>query len=716
MRRAACPALLLVVALTFAPAIAGAAPAAELIADVDRDGAPDVLRIDAPGWLTMVSRSGATKVVMFGRSGPLTDARLSFAATPTPTVVASAQLGGAWEAIALAAGPSGLTELWRGPVGPAGDDDEYELVVEARPDGLWRFQTRADLRRCDGAAIELFPERWDPRARRFAPAAMPVPTPPAEAPTVTATPAALAPVAWFRPSATSRATGATDAGMLVAPRALADGDPATAWTAPGDGPWHLVALPDEPARRPRRRDPHRARGRQAPARRPAVGRGRERPRGDRDPAGPRRGLPGHLAGAPRGLRRDRAPRHPSRGAGGGGARAAGDRRRRARSAGGPRRADRSGGGRRARRRQRGPGARRPGRGRRGPALDGARERGARRAPPLACGGGGAADRGVLADPGRGGAHRRDRRRPPRGRGRAPGKPGARRPTSSWPRTWRAPATKTGNGRSSAPLAAAAPAALLAATGVGDRANPAGGGAGPGAAAPGRADRRGQTGATPEAQADRWRALGIAAAAAPVDQRGPARAALAVALASAGKSYELRYRTLAALAPIADDAAVAALAAYLDGLPDTAAGRALARIGARGLADNPSPRGPRDPGSARRRRRSRTPPRGDPRPERAARRRARHRPGPRRPGRGPRRRSLADDPTAGRDRPGRALRGAADAGRAHRRGRRRRRDRGPGRGGGRGGELRAATGSTRSCSAGSTTVGRCGRCATAPSRR
>jgi hypothetical protein len=586
MRRAACPALLLVVALTFAPAIAGAAPAAELIADVDRDGAPDVLRIDAPGWLTMVSRSGATKVVMFGRSGPLTDARLSFAATPTPTVVASAQLGGAWEAIALAAGPSGLTELWRGPVGPAGDDDEYELVVEARPDGLWRFQTRADLRRCDGAAIELFPERWDPRARRFAPAAMPVPTPPAEAPTVTATPAALAPVAWFRPSATSRATGATDAGMLVAPRALADGDPATAWTAPGDGhgTWWLYRTS--------------LRGGRAAAIRIAPGAGKHR-RAARlwvaggsghaviaIPPGPaavyQATLPAPLEGCVAIALLATHPGGPAAAvpelqviadveldpqvalgalidqvvAGG----LAGDSAARALVALGA-----------------------AAEGRLLTALASAAPDARRRLLAVVAERPTAASLPTLAEAVRTGEIAADRREAVAARLASLGPAAHVELATHLAR----PGDKDGQRAIVGALAAAAPAALLAATGVGDRAI---------RRAVAQALARlplaeliaaAQTGATPEAQADRWRALGIAAAAAPVDQRGPARAALAVALASAGKSYELRYRTLAALAPIADDAAVAALAAYLDGLPDTAAGRALARIGARGLADNPS---------------------------------------------------------------------------------------------------------------------------------
>lgn len=566
---------------------AAADPAATLSVDVDGDGRADQLAVEAPGQLVVARGGGGGQLVPFARSGELTEARLSFAARPTPTVVASARLGGAWEAVALTGGKGGLVELWRGPVGPAGDDDEYEQWVEARSEGLLRFQTRADQRRCDGVPLELFVERWDARARRFALAPRPRLTPPADAPVVTATPVRDAPpLSWYRAVASSTAAGAVDASMLVTPSTLGDGDPGTAWTADDDGHgtwWQFRSS---------------LRGGQAAAIRVVPGAG-----------GPRRAARLWVVGArgqaviaipaskdPRAVFQATLPStidgcvsialldtHPGRGATAVPELAvvadveldpaAAERALVAQVVAGGLAADTAGRALVAR----GPSVIAPILAARDGAPDAARQRllgllaeldDAAVAAPLTA----ALAAGELTADRRGPAAARVARLGPEARaGLAAiiGGPGDR------------------DGQLAAVAALADdPAALAARVGAGDREVrlavtqalarlPL-----PELIAAARAPGE------PAVRADRWRAVGLAATAAALEARAPAVAALVAALDDTGPSYELRYRTIAALAPIADDAAVARLAGYLAALPDSAAGRALARVGVRGLGDNP----------------------------------------------------------------------------------------------------------------------------------
>lgn len=218
-------------------AVAAADPLPSVTVDVDGDGAADQVRIEAPGQLVIERARGGGQLVPFGPSGALTDARLSVAGpAPAPFVVGAARLGGRWEAIALRLprGGGALAEVWRGEVGPAGDDDEYERWVAAEPAGLVRYQTRADQRRCDGVMTPLFRERWDDKAGGFvAIGAAPI-DPPAGAPVVAAVATGPGlPGGWYRAVAASSQAGARDAGMLTAPRVLGDGDPTTAWREDG---------------------------------------------------------------------------------------------------------------------------------------------------------------------------------------------------------------------------------------------------------------------------------------------------------------------------------------------------------------------------------------------------------------------------------------------------------------------------------------------------
>ncbi len=228
------PALAAALVVT-APAVRAqpSGPAAEAQADVDGDGQPDRLRIEAPGQLVLELAAGGGQRVPFGLSGALTDARLTVAPGAGGAIVAaSARLGGVWEGVGLRWDKGRLRELWRGPVGPT-DDDEYQRWLAAAADGLIRYQERADLVRCDGPPLALFRERWDERAGGFRPAAATVRIPDSLAVVKASAASAGAVPGWYRPTITSSAAGATDAGQLVAPQALADGDLATRWS-PGE--------------------------------------------------------------------------------------------------------------------------------------------------------------------------------------------------------------------------------------------------------------------------------------------------------------------------------------------------------------------------------------------------------------------------------------------------------------------------------------------------
>jgi HEAT repeats len=138
-------------------------------------------------------------------------------------------------------------ELMRLPLGPQGGDGEYGAAAELSARGLVRWQTRPDLVRCDGAALRLFAERWDPASRRWAPAeASEVPasadgvatvtavTAPAAASSATGSAAARA-ADVFRARSTTSQRGAARADELAIPSELDDGDPRTAWKSSGDG-------------------------------------------------------------------------------------------------------------------------------------------------------------------------------------------------------------------------------------------------------------------------------------------------------------------------------------------------------------------------------------------------------------------------------------------------------------------------------------------------
>lgn len=137
------------------------------------------------------------------------------------------------QAMILAWNGKALDKLWEGTVGAQGRDNDYQVRVEASPLGLLRYQERPDIRRCDGKPAYLFPERFDFQKQRFRAVSSPT-LMPENAAVLIATRAAPAgvtaePAVSFRTRSVSAQSYADHAGDLVPPRELDDDDPKTAW-------------------------------------------------------------------------------------------------------------------------------------------------------------------------------------------------------------------------------------------------------------------------------------------------------------------------------------------------------------------------------------------------------------------------------------------------------------------------------------------------------
>ncbi len=257
-----------------------------MAADVDGDGDDDEIRIEPPGALIITtSRGASSRLPLDDARGALRASELAlsrdrkgqliivaqgfFDAPPTntttpatpPTSNPSTTAGADDDdplrhppdllrhrhGVALLAAWRGgrLVELWRGPVGAQGAHGEYRVHLEATAQRIWRYQTRPEVRRCDGRAGYLFPEAWDGQFRPI----YNLPRVPADAPLIQAQrqpPAGVsgAPASSFRSRAASTQAGARDAGELAPPRELDDGDVTTVWreSLGGDGRGEFITF------------------------------------------------------------------------------------------------------------------------------------------------------------------------------------------------------------------------------------------------------------------------------------------------------------------------------------------------------------------------------------------------------------------------------------------------------------------------------------------
>lgn len=213
--------------LVLVASVAHAAPIAQVADDLDGDGTAGSIELTADGMLHVGDRPrGEVRVAAKADRGRVTVARRN----GRPLILVEVSNGRAEEAI-IVEGDRGRWQVSaRFPLGGVGLDADYAIGAAATPNGIYRYQTRSDIRRCDGKPTYLFPELFEPTSRKFI-RAIPPDGDEGQAPRlaarVDATPAGTPVV--YRAHAASTQPGAGDAGGLTIPTELDDGRPDTAW-------------------------------------------------------------------------------------------------------------------------------------------------------------------------------------------------------------------------------------------------------------------------------------------------------------------------------------------------------------------------------------------------------------------------------------------------------------------------------------------------------
>lgn len=218
----------LLLALLLVPALAQAAPLASTSVDVD--GTSQQAEVDAG-----TVRIGTTSLPLDAAATHATVSSATIRGVPTvavdtdDTIYVFERAGGAWKrVISLATGAVGI-------------DAEFAYHVHAFPLGVLLYQTRPGYHRCDGKPALLFAQGFDgAKFRRISR----IPTEvPADAPVLTAHPdgSPASPPQLYQARIASVQPGADNAGGLGIPSELDDGKPATAWreelASDGEGQW-----------------------------------------------------------------------------------------------------------------------------------------------------------------------------------------------------------------------------------------------------------------------------------------------------------------------------------------------------------------------------------------------------------------------------------------------------------------------------------------------
>ncbi|MGE0395719.1 MAG: HEAT repeat domain-containing protein [Kofleriaceae bacterium] len=216
MRRAPLLGLLLATLAHAAPP----GPIAAIAADVDGDGREDPITLNANGELS-IGGSVAVKLPIAGK------ARIEAGTwNKKPIIVVVG------EKEAFVVEPDGAKKTWKmtakTTVGGVGLDADYAVDVTATPSGVYRFQTRANLRRCDGKPALLFAEGFNGKVFGRV-TRLPIGVDPS-ATTLAAKldPSATTPV-LYAARFSSHQIGAGDAGGLGIPTELDDGQSQTMW-------------------------------------------------------------------------------------------------------------------------------------------------------------------------------------------------------------------------------------------------------------------------------------------------------------------------------------------------------------------------------------------------------------------------------------------------------------------------------------------------------
>jgi hypothetical protein len=227
----------------FAANTAGAAaPVGTFEGDIDGDGKQDRVELSATGDLAIADGGGRVSI----KAAPsATKARILVAKLPTgpQLVIDVVHANNQREGVVLDR-KGGWHVVTRFPLGGVGLDREYGIEVDASPTGVYRYQSRPGVLRCDEAPAYLFGERLegttfkklDKLPLNIPPTATPLPakldTGPAPTPLV------------FQAKAVSHQPGATDAGGLAIPRELDDGRNDTVWREdlPSGGEGHFFTF------------------------------------------------------------------------------------------------------------------------------------------------------------------------------------------------------------------------------------------------------------------------------------------------------------------------------------------------------------------------------------------------------------------------------------------------------------------------------------------
>ena len=205
-------------------ATASAGPLAQLDQDLDGDGKVDRVVVDR-ATLTI---TGSDKAVI-ELKGEVKAARLAAGTVAGVPTIAAAITTGSGEQTLVVERHGGWTRVIDEPTGPVPPDGDYSIAITPGPNGLYRYQQRPGLVRCDGKPAFLYAEGWhDKKWRRLSKLPIEVDD---HAPVLVAKPdptSAPAPLE-FQLRGVSYEPGAANASELALPAELYDGKPSTYW-------------------------------------------------------------------------------------------------------------------------------------------------------------------------------------------------------------------------------------------------------------------------------------------------------------------------------------------------------------------------------------------------------------------------------------------------------------------------------------------------------
>ncbi|MBT8492733.1 MAG: hypothetical protein KJO07_06705, partial [Deltaproteobacteria bacterium] len=241
----------LLVTLSILLGLPGAASAqnraylAQVRQDLDGDGKRDQVRVLPTGAVEIrygkARKLGVVATELDGlkpRAGSIevvAGARFGLRHLVVARVLASRKNRAPGVAVVLGFSKSGHDTLWQGSIGAQGSDREWSRRLAITRRGLELYEERPELTTCSGRApIPLYARAFDFKNRKFRPYRIKNALPPGSIElTITTTAPKGAPAgpraAFLRAVGATSRRGAGSASGLSVPRAIDDGNPATAW-------------------------------------------------------------------------------------------------------------------------------------------------------------------------------------------------------------------------------------------------------------------------------------------------------------------------------------------------------------------------------------------------------------------------------------------------------------------------------------------------------